>query len=259
MPMLYLIGTGLTAKSISVDAVEISRACKKVYLENYTCRMQEDLAALEKVCGVSISIASRNFLEKTDSIVQEALHDEIALFVMGSPLFATTHTDILIRAKERGVKVRILHNASIMSVMGCCGLYSYSFGRTVSVPFFAPRWRPTSFYRNINENIKANLHTLCLLDICVDESGEKYMSANVALEQLVECEAIEGLGIIRDNTEAFVVCRFGSASEEVVFGTVYALRNRDFGGPLHSLIIPARMDTVEREHVAALCPRCDTT
>jgi len=32
----YLIGLGLDLKSISVDALDIIKKCKKVYLEDYT-------------------------------------------------------------------------------------------------------------------------------------------------------------------------------------------------------------------------------
>lgn len=250
--MLYLVGTGLTAKDISVGSLERVRTCDKVYLENYTSQVAEGIAALESLCGVRIEPAPRSLLECTDTIVEEAARGDVALLVPGSPLFATTHTDLLIRARRRGVAVHTAHNASILSVMGCCGLYSYSFGRTVSVPFFEPRWRPTSFYVNIARNIAAGLHTLCLLDIRVDETQERYMTANTALRQLEECEAAEGMQIIGDETEVFIVCRFGCPAEKIFFGRVADLRDRDFGTPLHSLIIPAKMDTIEREHVEAL-------
>ena len=35
---------------------------------------------------------------------------------------ATTHTDLVLRAKERGLEYRVVHNASIMNAVGCCGL-----------------------------------------------------------------------------------------------------------------------------------------
>ena len=34
--MLYLIGLGLNEKSLSKEAIEIIKRCKKVYLEDYT-------------------------------------------------------------------------------------------------------------------------------------------------------------------------------------------------------------------------------
>ena len=35
---------------------------------------------------------------------------------------ATTHTDMVLRAKEKGIEVKSIHNASIMNAIGCCGL-----------------------------------------------------------------------------------------------------------------------------------------
>eukprot|EP00866_Antonospora_locustae_P002166 jgi/Antlo1/2166/1034 len=250
--MLYLIGIGLTAKDISIGSLERLQACSKVYLENYTSQVVEEIAALESLCGVRIEPAPRSLLECTDTIIKEAAHGDVALLVAGSPLFATTHTDLLIRAREHGVPVHTVHNASILNVMGCCGLYSYAFGRTVSIPFFEQSWKPTSFYTNIAKNIAAGLHTLCLLDIRIDETQKRYMTANTALRQLEECEAAEGMHIIGDETEVFIVCRFGCPAERIIFGKIVDLRDRDFGMPLHSLIIPAKMDVIEREHAEAL-------
>lgn len=35
---------------------------------------------------------------------------------------ATTHTDMVLRAREKGIEVKAIHNASIMNAVGCCGL-----------------------------------------------------------------------------------------------------------------------------------------
>ena len=76
---------------------------------------------------------------------------------------ATTHTDLLLRAREQGIPVRTIHNASIMNAVGACGLQLYTFGQTVSIVFFTPTWKPDSFYDKILANRKLGLHTLCLL------------------------------------------------------------------------------------------------
>jgi diphthine synthase len=76
---------------------------------------------------------------------------------------ATTHTDLVVRAKKMGVEVKIVHNASVMNAIGICGLQLYRYGETVSIPFFTDTWRPDSFYEKIRENRNLGLHTLCLL------------------------------------------------------------------------------------------------
>lgn len=41
---------------------------------------------------------------------------------------ATTHTDLELRARDLGIPVKIIHNASIMNAVGVCGLQLYRFG-----------------------------------------------------------------------------------------------------------------------------------
>lgn len=72
-----------------------------------------------------------------------------------------------------GIKVGIVHNASIMNAIGVCGLQLYRFGQTISIVFFTENWRPYSFYDKLKENLSIDLHTLCLLDIKVKEQSEE--------------------------------------------------------------------------------------
>lgn len=88
---------------------------------------------------------------------------DVALLVVGDPFGATTHTDLVLRAKEKGIKVQVVHNASILNAVGCCGLQLYSFGETVSIPYWTETWQPDSFFQKICNNYKEKLHTLCLL------------------------------------------------------------------------------------------------
>ena len=41
---------------------------------------------------------------------------------MGDPFCATTHSDMFLRAIELGLKVEVVHNASIVNAVGCTGL-----------------------------------------------------------------------------------------------------------------------------------------
>lgn len=82
---------------------------------------------------------------------------------------ATTHSDLVVRARNLGVDVEVVHNASVMNAIGICGLQLYRYGETVSIPFFTETWRPDSFYEKIQRNRALGLHTLCLLGelVCV--------------------------------------------------------------------------------------------
>ncbi|KAL0265640.1 UNVERIFIED_CONTAM: hypothetical protein PYX00_011353 [Menopon gallinae] len=69
--MLYLIGTGLSAKDVSVGSLERVRACDRVYLENYTSRIAEGPEGLRSLYGVHIEPAPRSLLECTEAIIEE--------------------------------------------------------------------------------------------------------------------------------------------------------------------------------------------
>lgn len=65
--------------------------------------------------------------------------------------------------KQYSFFLQIVHNASIMNAVSCCGLQLYNFGETVSIPYWTEKWKPDSFFEKIVENYNRNLHTLCLL------------------------------------------------------------------------------------------------
>ena len=73
-------------------------------------------------------------------------------------------------------RLQVVHNASIMNAVGCCGLQLYNFGETVSIPFWTATWSPDSFYEKIAANLARGLHTLCLLDIKVKEQSDENLA-----------------------------------------------------------------------------------
>lgn len=60
----------------------------------------------EAFYGKEVLLADRNVVEsEADSIYASAKDDDVSFLVVGDPLCATTHTDLIIRARELGVKV----------------------------------------------------------------------------------------------------------------------------------------------------------
>lgn len=60
----------------------------------------------EAFYGKEIVLADRNVVEsEADSIYASAKEEDVAFLVVGDPLCATTHTDLIIRARELGIKV----------------------------------------------------------------------------------------------------------------------------------------------------------
>ena len=93
---------------------------------------------------------------------------------------ATTHHDLFLRASAAGIRVEVVHNASIHNAVASTGLQLYHFGQTVSVPFFRDEWRPDSFYDRLRVNAAAGLHSLVLLDIKVKEQSVENMAKYAA-------------------------------------------------------------------------------
>lgn len=180
--MFYIIGLGLgDCKDVTVKGLDIIKKCDKIFLEAYTSILTCGTEALvskvlryelyknyshlqEEFYGKNLEIADRDLVEQgADDILNGAVDGNVALLVVGDPFGATTHTDLILRAKEKGIKFQVVHNASILNAVGCCGLQLYSFGETISIPYWTDSWKPDSFFDKILLNFKRNLHTLCLL------------------------------------------------------------------------------------------------
>jgi len=170
--VLYIVGLGLgDEKDITVRGLECVRSCSSLFLEYYTSVLGADKKRLEEFYGIPITVADRNLVElSAESIYSNAKTSNVGFLVVGDPLCATTHVDLMLRARNEGIKVEIIHNTSVMGAVASCGLQLYQYGYTVSIPFFEENWKPSSFYDRINYNKGGGMHTLCLLDIKVSLS-----------------------------------------------------------------------------------------
>jgi diphthine methyl ester synthase len=124
-------------------------------------------------------------------MVVPMLHQQLIIFTKLSNISATTHSDLLFRAKTLKIQTYVIHNASMINAVSSCGLQVrfcskkkyitlfnlhfifldlslqhlqvYLFGEVVSIPFFTENWIPESVYEKIYKNTLSGLHTLCLL------------------------------------------------------------------------------------------------
>ena len=120
--VLHLVGVGLgDEQDITLRGLNALKRCSKIYLEAYTSVLTVPKEQLEEAWGVAIEIADRQLCEEgcEEAILQRALTEEVALLVVGDPFGATTHTDLLHRAREMAVTTNVVHNASIMNAVGC--------------------------------------------------------------------------------------------------------------------------------------------
>lgn len=254
--MLYLVGLGLSYNTdITVRGLEIIKKCKRVYLEAYTSiLMQADQKSLEEFYGREVILADRELVETgSDEILKDADTEDIAFLVVGDPYGATTHTDLVIRARELQIKIETVHNASVMNAIGACGLQLYQFGQTISLVFFTDSWKPDSFYNKVMENRRIGLHTLILLDIKVKEQSienmargrmifepPRYMNIETAASQLLEIEDMRNEQAYTPDTPCVAVSRLGSPQQTFKAGSLKQLSEYESGEPLHSLIMLGR-------------------
>ncbi|KIJ15563.1 hypothetical protein PAXINDRAFT_77295 [Paxillus involutus ATCC 200175] len=256
--MFYVIGLGLCdEKDITVRGLEAVKSSTRVYLEAYTSILMVQKEQLEAFYGKKLILADRDMVEtESDEILRNADKEDVAFLVVGDPFGATTHIDIVLRARAEKIPVRIIHNASIMNAVGACGLQLYNFGQSVSLVFFTETWKPDSFYDRIKENSVLGLHTLVLLDIKVKEQSEenlargrkiyeppRYMSIPQAVSQLLEIESLRDEKVLSpSSTLGIALSRVGgdASSQRIVCGTLEELSQQPtqvFGEPLHSLVI----------------------
>ncbi|RMJ12329.1 Diphthine methyl ester synthase [Fusarium kuroshium] len=262
--MLYLVGLGLSDETdITVKGLEVVKKASRVYLEAYTSILLVDQSVLESYYGRSITVADREMVESnSDEILRNAQNEDVAFLVVGDPFGATTHTDLVLRARELEIPVRTVPNASIMSGIGACGLQLYNFGQTVSMVFFTDTWKPASFYDRIKENREIGLHTLVLVDIKVKEQSlenmargrliyepPRYMTVGQCAQQMLEIEDERKENVYTKDSLAIGAARVGGVTEKFVAGTLEELCSADeeLGPPLHSLVLLGRR-THELEH-----------
>lgn len=235
--MLYVIGVGIG--DLTLRGLEAARRCGKVYLETYTSILpQQELSAQ---IGKPIHPADRALIEQhADQFLAEARDGDVALLIAGDPLLATTHTDLLQRARQAGVQTAVIHNASVFSLVGRTGLQLYKFGKTTSIPFPAPGFEPKTPVEILAQNQSISAHTLFLLDLNPKEG--KYLSIADAIAYLLKIS-----DVITPETMAVGCAWLGSADQRIVYATLAKLSQIDFGAPPYCLIIPAKLHFAEEE------------
>jgi diphthine methyl ester synthase len=199
----------------------------------------------------------------SDAILENAQNEDIAFLVVGDPFGATTHTDLVLRARELHIPVQSIPNASILNAIGATGLQLYNFGQTISMPFFTESWKPDSWYDRIKENAEIGLHTLVLLDIKVKEQSlenmargrkvfepPRYMSVAQCATQLLEIEEARGEGWCAGDRLGLGCARVGSSEQRFVCGTLRELAEVDLGRPLHSVVLLGkRTHELEQDYI----------
>jgi len=253
--MLTFVGLGLyDERSVTIEGRDAIREANRVFAEFYTSRLVgTDLDALETFHDTTIEVRDRAGVERDPEPVLEAAESaDVVFLTAGDTMVSTTHTDLRIRAEERGIETRIVHGTTAQTAAGSLtGLQNYRFGKATTLPFETAHGGdgvPDSVVATIEDNRERDLHTLVYLDIKVDDphwadSDDTYMTATQAAE-LLRGEFPDQLAV--------VVARAGSPDPLVAADTLASLATQDFGDPLHLLVIPGELHPIEDEALSAI-------
>jgi diphthine synthase len=249
---LVFVGLGLhDEKGISLQGLEETKTADHAFIELYTSLLPNfSTKRFEAMVNKQVHMVSRRDLEEENGalILKAAEKGKTVFLVPGDPFIATTHVTLRIEAEKGGVKTRIVHGASVNSaIIGLSGLHNYKFGKTVTVPF--PENFSETPYRVIAQNKKLGLHTLCLLDLKVEE--KRFLSINEALTLLLEIEQRRKECIVTPSTVAVGVARAGSNAPTLKADFIKELLKHDFGEPPQSLIFPGNLHFMEAEALVA--------
>jgi diphthine synthase len=266
--MLHLIGIGYKKENLSFEMLEIIKSADEVFLEYYTSFYQNSFEELEEFIGKKITVCDREVIETQieDKILKPAKDKTIALLVIGDPLIATTHTDLVLRCHDLKVQTKIYNNVSIGNFITRTGLQFYKFGKITSIPFYNDSFMPRGPYLVHLDNHKMGAHSLFLLDLNPSDDvaykgHSKYLKAHEAIEfmlripkYMVEQEELEEIDskLIDGETPAVICSRLGFDDEEIVYDTMDGLakidKARNFKEPL-CLIIPGDMHEMEERYL----------
>ncbi len=246
--MLYLIGLGLSWKDLSLKALEAIQKCDEIYLETYTSLADFSKLQLERLTGKKIHALTRKQVEETQPFFKQKQKD-VALLIHGDPLSATTHTEIILEAKKRKIKIEIIHAPSILAAAAETGLQLYKFGKTASIPFPQKNFKPESFFDIFEQNQKIGAHTLFLLDLNPDTN--KFLTIKQAID-ILYIIATNRASDIFTKLKLIGCARLGQKTQKIVYTSVRQLPKVNFGKPPYCLIIPAKLNFKEEEFLRSL-------
>ncbi|XP_044055629.1 diphthine methyl ester synthase isoform X2 [Siniperca chuatsi] len=225
--MLYLVGLGLgDAADITVKGLQAVKRCSRVYLEAYTSILTVGKEALEEYYGKELILADRDLVEQgADEILKGADVTDVAFLVVGDPFGATTHSDLVLRAVNAGIPYKVIHNASIMNAVGCCGLQREEDLRASSLHDGQSGCRSADSDHPEEERGGGG-------------ASDKSQSA------VLRPASLPTPGVTED-TVCVGVARLGADDQVICTATLQQLVSCDLGGPLHSLVVTGRLHPLE--------------
>lgn len=255
----------LRLQGIGVDGYiskEILSGLKKfdIFIDNYTCRIYDNVVEkIEKETGKPVKIVERSSLEEeSKNFVSKAKVRDIALFIGGDPLIATTHKILYLESLNQKVEFEICHSSSVFTAaIGESGLDFYRFGAVCTVAEWKLGYKPVSFYEKLEVNFKNNLHTLILFDF--DSEKAKSLELNKVLDILTNAEEYYKKGIINKERKLLLMMDLGTKRKRFIFSSATNLYSMNLNYNMACMILPSRLTYLEKEVLEAVCGFYDRT
>ena len=137
--MLTFIGLGLyDADSITCEGRRRLQTADRVFAEFYTSTLLgASVDDLEAAHDTTIEVRDRAGVEQDpEDILSAAETEDVVFLTAGDTMISTTHSDLRIRAENRGIETRVIHGVTAeTAASGLTGLQNYRFGKAVTLPF----------------------------------------------------------------------------------------------------------------------------
>jgi len=249
--MLWFVGLGISGfKSIPNEALDILSNADMVYLEQFTSPIGEsDLTKIKNAVNGEFKEGKRWLVEDGNEILKNAKKKKVVLLSYGDPYIATTHIELRTRAIEEKIKTHSIHaSSSLTSMIGECGLHFYKIGRIATI--MSEMKSLTTPYYVIYKNIIEENHTILLLEYNQDKGF--FLDPKDALNGLLETEKGQLRKVISPSTFVIVASRIGFKDQRIISGKISRLKEKDFGRPPHTVIIPGRLHFTESDALKIL-------
>lgn len=272
--MLTFLGLGLyDERSITLKGQKALEAVDDAFGEFYTSRLLgATVQDIEEYHNIEIQVRDRAGVEQDPEPILSAAEDGHAAFLTaGDPMISTTHTDLRLRAHERGIDTQVIHGVTAQTAASSLtGLQNYRFGNAATLPFpyaHGGEGVPESVITTIEANRERGLHTLVYLDIKVGETprvggngsnsgvgpGGKEVSEDAPPEEYMTGDtAAAMLAEDWEDAPGVVVARAGSPEPVVAADRLSVLADRSFGAPLHLVVIPGELHHIEGDALREL-------
>ena len=253
--MLYFVGLGLAnIKDISIRGLEYIKNSEIVFLESYTNLFESSIEEIKNFIQKDLIVLKRKDIEENyEKILELAKEKNVCILTYGEPFFATTHIFLKNEALKRGIKVKVAHSSSVFSSIFSIGISSYKVGKIITIPLKSKITEmPKSLYDAIKFNKQNNLHTICLLDI--DLENNEFLEVSDALKFLLELENNFKENVLSENDLIAIVSRLGYEDEKVYFDSIKNLMYKKISLPA-VIILLAKLSTIEKESLELIAEK----